>query len=80
MPLSKYLSLVVFKTGLTLESPWEALKNISMLRPTSKDYDLIGLGWGLGIGIILKLPGDSNMQLGLRTIALNAYGFMTGDL
>lgn len=53
---------------------------MSVLGPTSQDYDLIGLEWGPGIGIILKLPGDSNMQPGLRTIALNAYGFVTGAL
>lgn len=51
-----------------------------MLSPTSQNSDLIGLGWGLGIGNIVKLPGDSNMHPGLRTVALNAYGFMTDAL
>ena len=51
-----------------------------MLGPTPQDYDLIALGQGPGLGIILKLPGESNMQPGLRPIALNAYDFMTGAL
>jgi hypothetical protein len=46
------------------------LKTHRCLALLPRDYDLIGLGWSLGTGILQKLPVDANVQSELRTVAL----------
>lgn len=61
---------VVLKVGCTLESLGK-LENTTEDWDPPSDSDSVGLGCHLGIGISSTSPGDSNVQLKLRTTALD---------
>lgn len=56
----------VLRFARTLESPWAASEKYWCRGPAPRDYTLIGLGWGPGVGA-LELPGVPPIQPDLRT-------------
>lgn len=51
---------------------WGALKSSDTRASPSRDSGEIALGWGLHAHGLEKLPGDANMQLGLRTTTIRS--------
>ena len=49
---------------------YEAYKSTGTRAPPGRDSGEIGLGWGLHSPGLEKLPGDANVQLGLKTTAV----------
>ena len=68
---------VLRKLGLTLQFPECSLK-ILVSGSHSRDSDLIGLGYGLGIRTLKNLPDDANVQPCLRSTALILQSFLNG--
>lgn len=59
-------------TWLHTESHKE-LSKTAEAQALPRDSGLIGLGWGPGRGFFSKLPGDSDMQAGLRAHVRNLW-------